>query len=72
MCELYGKLRTDKGYSRHAYSLFRIMRKMGIFVNKEKHEKYTPKKYDTPKQLGIKWQLDVKYVPKYHNYLLKI
>ena len=36
---------------------------MGCFVNKEKHEKYTPKKYDTPKQLGIKWQLDVKFVP---------
>ena len=33
MCELYGKLRTDKGYSRHACSLFRIMRKMGCFVN---------------------------------------
>ena len=65
MCELYGKLRADKGYSRHACSLFRVMRKMGIYVNKEKHEKYTPKKYDTPKQLGIKWQLDVKYVPTY-------
>ena len=36
---------------------------MGCFINKEKHEKYTPKKYDTPKQLGIKWQLDVKFVP---------
>ena len=22
-----------------------------------------PKKYDTPKQLGIKWQIDVKFVP---------
>jgi transposase len=54
MPELYGKLRTNKGFSRHACSLFRIMRKMGCFVNKEKHEKYTPKKYDTPKQLGIK------------------
>lgn len=64
MPELYGKLRTEKGYSRHACSLFRIMRKMGFYVNKEKHEKYTPKKYDTPKHLGIKWQLDVKYVPK--------
>ena len=24
-----------------------------------------PKPYDTPKNLGIKWQLDVKYVPSY-------
>ena len=63
LCELYGKLRTEKGYSRHACSLFRVMRKMGFYVNQEKHEKYTPKHYDTPKQLGIKWQLDVKYVP---------
>lgn len=62
--ELYGKLRTEKGYSRHACSLFRVMRKMGYYVNKEKRTKYVPKHYDTPKQIGIKWQLDVKYVPK--------
>ena len=62
--ELYGKLRTEKGYSRHACSLFRVMRKMGYYVNKEKRIKYVPKHYDTPKQIGIKWQLDVKYVPK--------
>ena len=65
LCELYGRLRTDKGYSRHAASLFRVMRKMGIFVNKETKSKYTPKPYDTPKDIGIKWQMDVKYVPKY-------
>lgn len=63
LCELYGKLRTEKGYSRHACSLFRVMRKLGFYVNQEKHQKYTPKHYDTPKQLGIKWQLDVKYIP---------
>ena len=40
------------------------MRKMGYFTNKEKHTKYNPKPYDTPKQLGVKWQMDVKYVPK--------
>ena len=37
--ELYGKLRTDKGYSRHACSLFRVMRKLGYFVNKEHSKK---------------------------------
>ena len=62
--ELYGKLRSEKGYSRHACSLFRIIRKMNLNVNKEKHEKYFPKKYDTPSMIGIKWQMDVKYVPK--------
>ena len=64
LCELYGKLRTEKGYSRHACSLFRIVRKLKYNVNKEKHSKYTPKHYDTPKDIGIKWQMDVKVVPK--------
>ena len=64
LCELYGKLRTEKGYSRHACSLFRIVRKLKYNVNKEKHTKYTPKHYDTPKDIGIKWQMDVKVVPK--------
>lgn len=65
LCELYGKLRCEKGYSRHAASLFRFLRKKGIYTNKEKHSKYVPKHYDTPKELGIKWQMDVKYIPKY-------
>ena len=43
LCELYGKLRTEKVYSRHAYSLFRIVRKLKYNVNKEKHKKYVPK-----------------------------
>ncbi len=64
LCELYGKLRCEKGYSRHACSLFRVVRKLKYNVNKEKHTKYTPKHYDTPKDIGIKWQLDVKVVPK--------
>ena len=63
MSELYGKLRTEKGYSRTAPSLFRVLRKLGFYVNKEKHEKYVPKKYDTPTDIGIKWQMDVKHVP---------
>jgi len=65
MIELYGKLRIDKGYSRHACSLFRILRKLG-FVNQKQHSytKYTPKPYYTPKELGVKWQLDVKHISK--------
>lgn len=64
MSELYGKLRTERGYSRTAPSLFRVLRKLGFYVVKEKHEKYIPKKYDTPSDIGIKWQMNVKYVPK--------
>ena len=64
LCELYGKLRVEKGYSRHACSLFRIVRKLKYPINTEHHEKYTPKKYDTPTNIGIKWQMDVKVIPK--------
>ena len=64
LCELYGKLRTENGYSRHACSLFRIIRKLKLNVEKEKHNKYTPKHYETPKDIGIKWQMDVKVIPK--------
>jgi transposase InsO family protein len=63
--ELYGKLRIEKGYTRHPASLFRLLRKKGYYhLKQSKYEKYKPKKYDTPKKIGIKWQLDVKYVPK--------
>ena len=64
LCELYGKLRVEKGYSRHACSLFRIVRKLKYPVNTEHHSKYTPKKYCTPTDIGIKWQMDVKVIPK--------
>lgn len=64
MSELYGKLRTNYGYSRHAASLFRVLRKMDFYIDKEIHQKYVPKPYDTPTNIGIKWQMDVKYVPK--------
>ena len=64
ICELYGKLRTDKGYSRHPGSLYRVFRRLGYtsaaLSTKKKREN---KPYDTPTELGIKWQMDVKYVP---------
>lgn len=64
VCELYGKLRRDKAYSRHPGSLYRVFVRLGfrkrvISTKKKKHDK----PYDTPKELGIKWQMDVKYVP---------
>ena len=65
LCELYGKLRTDKGYSRHIGSLYRIFVKLGYRKKVESTKKKSKHlgKYDTPEQLGIKWQMDVKYVP---------
>ena len=64
LCELYGKLHVEKGYSRHACSLFRIVIKLKYNINKKYHSKYIPKKYDTPTNIGIKWQMNVKVVPK--------
>lgn len=65
VCEMYGKLRSNKGYSRHPGSLYRIYHALG-FSSKapstKKKRKLHP--YDTPTSLGVKWQLDVKYVPR--------
>lgn len=65
VCELYGRLKTNKGYSRHPGSLYRVFVRLG-FSKKVKSTKdsYKPKPYDTPSQLGVKWQMDVKYVPR--------
>ena len=65
ICELYGKLREDKAYKRHPGSLYRVFVRLG-YRKKVESTKKKPKhngKYDTPTQLGIKWQMDVKYVP---------
>lgn len=64
VCELYGKLKYNKGYRRHPGSLYRVFIRLG-FSKKVKSTKdsYKPKPYDTPSRLGVKWQMDVKYVP---------
>ncbi len=61
---MYGKLRSQKGYSRHPGSLYRIYKALG-FSSKapSTKKKRKPQKYHTPSSLGIKWQMDVKYVP---------
>ena len=66
ICELYGKLRTEKGYTRHPGSLYRVFIRLG-YRQKIKSTKGKSKhngKYDTPENIGIKWQLDVQYVPE--------
>lgn len=64
VCEMYGKLRSQKAYSRHPGSLYRIYQKLGFSssapsTKKKRHNK----PYDTPSLPGVKWQMDVKYVP---------
>lgn len=61
--ELYGKLYRDYGYRRNPVTLYRYLRKTDL-KKVGKRKSYKPKLYDTPIQIGEKWQLDVKYVPK--------
>lgn len=66
LIEIFYKLKVNKGYNRHPCSLFRVLRKLGLFKPaKPKKKPYVPKPYETPKKLGIKWQMDVKYIPKH-------
>jgi transposase InsO family protein len=66
VCEMYGKLQEGKGYHRHPGSLYRVFIREGYRTKapstKEKSRHLG--KYDTPTKLGVKWQMDVKYVPK--------
>ena len=65
ICELYGKLREEKAYTRHPGSLYRVFVRLGYRKKVEstkKKSKHTGK-YDTPTTIGEKWQMDVKYVP---------
>ena len=66
LLEIWYKLRLNKGYSKHPGSLYRILRSLGFYQDKRKlyTSKRTSLPYDTPQQIGIKWQVDVKYVPK--------
>lgn len=65
VCELYGKLRDQKAYKRHPGSLFRVFVRLGFRkkVNSTKKKSKHTGTYNTPSELGVKWQLDVKYVP---------
>lgn len=65
VCEMYTKLREKHAYNRHPGSLYRVFVRLGYrkkvesTKEKSKHNGH----YDTPTELGIKWQMDVKYVP---------
>ena len=61
--EALGVLRQKYAYSRTYYGFYRYVVKSGIRP-KEKVEHYEPQPYDTPEMLGVKMQMDVKYVPR--------
>ena len=65
ICELYGKLREQKAYSRHPGSLYRVFVRLGYRQKVESTKKKSKHNghYETPVELGKKWQMDVKHVP---------
>ena len=63
MVELWHRLRQH-GYTRRPESLFRVMRKMGLFPSKEKKPVCKPKPYQQMTYPGQRIQVDVKVVPR--------
>lgn len=68
ICELWAKLTREKGYTRKITALYRVMKRLNIKFYKGMEIKNTSKKkhnkkYETPENIGEKWQIDAKYVP---------
>lgn len=63
MIEFWCRLR-ERGYTRCPESLFRTMRKMGMFPATRPKAKYVPKPYEKMTHPGERIQIDVKVVPK--------
>ena len=64
MVELWHRLR-QRGYTRRLESLFRVMRKLGLFPPKEKKPACKPKPYQQMTYPGQRIQVDVKVVPRH-------
>jgi len=63
MLELWYRLR-QRGYTRRPESLFRVMRKLGMFSQSKSKNTYTPKPYEQMTYPGQRVQVDVKVVPR--------
>ena len=63
MVELWHRLRP-RGYARRPESLFRVMRKLGLFPAAEKKKTYKPKLYEQTTYPGRRIQVDVNGVPR--------
>ena len=67
ICELWVKLKREKSYTRTIVALYRVMKRLNIkfykgMEIKDTSKKKHNKKYETPKNVGEKGQMDVKYV----------
>ena len=63
MVELWHRLRK-RGYTRRPESLFRVMRKLGMFPAPKPQDPYKPKPYEQMTHPGERVQIDVKIVPR--------
>ena len=63
MVELWHRLRS-RGYTRRPESLFRVMRKLGMFPPAKTQMSYKPKPYEPMSHPGERVQVDVKVVPR--------
>ena len=63
MIELWHRLRK-RGYARRPESLFRVMRRLGLFPAKKPKKSYKPKPYEQMTYPGQRVQVDVKVVPR--------
>lgn len=62
MVELWYRLRK-RGYTRCLESMFRVMRKLGMFPQAKPKKPYKPKPYEQMRYPGQRVQVDVKAVP---------
>lgn len=68
ICEMYGKLRSQKGYARHPGSLYRIFKALGFsYKAPSAKKKRKPQKYHTPDSL---FQADIFFIKK-DKYIIK-
>ena len=63
LIELWSRLR-ERGYTRRPESLYRIMRKLGMFPAEKPKKSYQPKPYQQMTHPGERVQVDVKVVPR--------
>lgn len=63
LTELWHRLK-QRGYTRRPESLFRVMRKMGMFPAEKPKKPYKPKPYEQMTYPGQRVQVDVKVVPR--------
>ena len=63
MIELWYRLRQH-GYTRRPESLFRVMRRLGMYPPPREKQGYVPKPYEQMQYPGQRVQIDVKVVPR--------